>query len=111
MSTKRQLARAALVLPGLGPLPLPLPWPGVPHVNAWAVAAGSGVGLVDTGLAAPGAMAQLRRPLRQAGRRLEPVRLLACTHAHIDHYGLAGPIPDEAGCELWMPPNHEHATK
>ena len=28
--------------PGLWRLRLPLPWPGVPHCNAWAIAAGSG---------------------------------------------------------------------
>jgi glyoxylase-like metal-dependent hydrolase (beta-lactamase superfamily II) len=39
------------------------------------------------------------------------VRLLVCTHAHSDHYGLAGPIVDAAGCELWMHPNHGHMTR
>jgi glyoxylase-like metal-dependent hydrolase (beta-lactamase superfamily II) len=91
-------------------LRLPLPWPGVPHVNAWAIAAGSGVVLVDTGLGGPGSLAQLELALRQAGLRLEHVRLLVCTHAHSDHYGLAGSIVDAAGCELWMHPNHAHLT-
>ena len=45
------------------------------------------------------------------GLRLEHVRLLVCTHAHSDHYGLAGPIVDAAGCELWMHPNHAHMTR
>jgi glyoxylase-like metal-dependent hydrolase (beta-lactamase superfamily II) len=79
-------------------------------VNAWALAAGSGVVLVDTGLAEPGAMGQLERALQQAGLALDHVRLLVCTHAHTDHYGLAGRIVDAAGCELWMHPNHEHMT-
>src|SRR3954451_13286546 len=108
---KRELARADRVLPGLWRLRLPLPWPGVPHVNAFAVAAGSGVVRVDTGLGGPGAMHQLERALDQAGLRLEHVRLLVCTHAHSDHYGLAGPILQEAGGELWVHPNHEHMTR
>jgi glyoxylase-like metal-dependent hydrolase (beta-lactamase superfamily II) len=54
---------------------------------------------------------QLERALAQAGLGLEHVRLLVCTHAHSDHYGLAGPILDAAGCELWMHPNHAHATR
>src|SRR3954451_20570370 len=111
MSLKRQLARADRILPGLWRLRLPLPWPGVPHVNAWAVSAGSGIVLVDTGLAVPGALAQLELALKQAGVRLDHVRLLICTHAHSDHYGLAGPIVDAAGCELWMHPNHGHMTR
>ena len=80
-------------------------------MNAWAIAAGSGVVLVDTGLAEPGALAQLERALDQAGLRLDHIRLLVCTHAHSDHYGLAGPIVDAAGCELWMHPNHAHMTR
>src|SRR3954453_4645669 len=108
---KRELARADRVLPGLWRLRLPLPWPGVPHGNAFAIAAGSGVVLVDTGLGRPGALHQLERALDQAGLRLEHVRLLVCTHAHSDHYGLAGPIVAASGCELWMNPNHEHMTK
>jgi glyoxylase-like metal-dependent hydrolase (beta-lactamase superfamily II) len=108
---KRELARTDRVLPGLWRLRLPLPWPGVPHVNAFAIAAGSGVVLVDTGLAEPGGLRQLEHALDQAGLRLEHVRLLVCTHAHSDHYGLAGPIVREAGCELWMHPNHEHMTR
>jgi glyoxylase-like metal-dependent hydrolase (beta-lactamase superfamily II) len=107
---KRELSRADRVLPGLWRLRLPLPWPGVPHVNAFAVAAVDGVVLVDTGLHEPGAMLQLERALHQAGLSLEHVRLVVCTHAHSDHYGLAAPIVERAGCELWMHPDHEHMT-
>ena len=107
----RELSRADRILPGLWRLRLPLPWPAVPHVNAFAVASGKGVVLVDTGFHEPGAMRQLELALDQAGLRLEHVRLLACTHAHSDHYGLAGPITRAAGCELWMHPNHGHATR
>jgi glyoxylase-like metal-dependent hydrolase (beta-lactamase superfamily II) len=107
---KRELARADRVLPGVWRLRLPLPWPAVPHVNAFAIAAGSGVVLVDTGIHEPGSLAQLERALDQAGLRLDHVRLVVCTHAHSDHYGLAGPIVDAAGCELWMHPNHAHMT-
>ena len=108
---KRELSRADRVLPGLWRLRLPLPWPGVPHVNAFAIAAVDGVVLVDTGLYEPGGLRQLERALDQAGLRLEHVRLLVCTHAHSDHYGLAGPIVERAGCELWMHPNHAHMTR
>ncbi|MBV9213103.1 MAG: MBL fold metallo-hydrolase, partial [Actinobacteria bacterium] len=108
---RREIARADRVLPGIWRLRLPLPWPGVPHVNAWALSAGAGVVLVDTGLGEPGGIKQLELAASQAGFLLEHIRLLVCTHAHSDHYGLAGPIVDAAGCELWMHPNHEHLTK
>jgi glyoxylase-like metal-dependent hydrolase (beta-lactamase superfamily II) len=110
-SRRRELSRADRVLPGLWRLRLPLPWPGVPHGNAYAIAAGDGVVLVDTGIHEPGAMRQLERALDQAGLGVEHIRLLACTHAHSDHYGLAGPILEAAGCELWMHPNHAHMTR
>jgi glyoxylase-like metal-dependent hydrolase (beta-lactamase superfamily II) len=111
MDKKRELGRADRILPGVWRLRLPLPWTGVPHVNAYAIASGSGVVLVDTGMAEPGSLGQLERALAQAGLKLEHIRLLVCTHAHTDHYGLAGPIVDAAGCELWMHPNHSHMTR
>jgi glyoxylase-like metal-dependent hydrolase (beta-lactamase superfamily II) len=111
MVRKRELGRGERVLPGLWRLRLPLPWPGVPHCNAWAIAAGSGIVMVDTGMHQPGSLAQLERALEQVNLRLEHVRLLACTHAHSDHWGQAAPIIERAGCELWMHPNHQHATR
>jgi glyoxylase-like metal-dependent hydrolase (beta-lactamase superfamily II) len=111
MSSVRELGRGERVLPGLWRLRLPLPWPGVPHCNAWAIAAGSGIVLVDTGMHQPGSMAQLERAMEQMHLRVEHVNLLACTHAHSDHWGQAATICDRAGCELWMHPIHEHATQ
>jgi glyoxylase-like metal-dependent hydrolase (beta-lactamase superfamily II) len=111
VARKRELARADRVLPGLWRLRLPLPWPGVPHGNAYAIAAGDGVVLVDTGLHEPGSMRQLELALDQAGLRVEHVRLVVCTHAHSDHYGQAAPVMERTGSELWMHPNHQHMTK
>ncbi len=111
MTARRELGRGERVLPGLWRLRLPLPWPGVPHGNAWAIAAGPGVVLVDTGYYEPGSMAQLERAMDQVNLRVEHVRLVAVTHAHSDHWGQAAPICERAGCELWMHPNHEHATR
>ena len=80
----------------------------MPHCNAWAIAAGDGIVLIDTGTHEPGSLAQLERALDQVGLRLEHVRLLVCTHAHADHCGQAGPIVERAGCELWAHPNLDH---
>ncbi|MEA2155549.1 MAG: hypothetical protein QOE11_1689 [Solirubrobacteraceae bacterium] len=105
---RRELGRGERVLPGIWRLRLPLPWPGVPHCNAWAVAAGDGVVLFDCGLHEPGSLAHLQRAMAQVGLKLEHVRLLVCTHAHSDHYGQAAVVVDAIGCELWMHPAHEH---
>jgi glyoxylase-like metal-dependent hydrolase (beta-lactamase superfamily II) len=100
--------RAEKVLPGIWRLRLALPWPGVPHGNAWAVAAEGGIVLFDTGIGGKGRMRQFDLALAQAGFDLSDVRLLVCTHSHTDHYGLAAPIVENAGCELWMHPRWEH---
>ena len=105
---RRELGRGERVVPGIWRLRLPLPWPGVPHCNAYAVAAGDGVVLFDCGLHEPGSPAQLERAMAQVGLALADVRLLVCTHAHADHYGQAASVVDASGCELWMHPAHEH---
>ncbi len=79
----------------------------MPHCNAWAIAAGPGIVLVDTGMHEPGSIAQLERALDQVGLRLDHVRLLACTHAHSDHWGQAAPIRDRTRCEFLMHPRLE----
>jgi glyoxylase-like metal-dependent hydrolase (beta-lactamase superfamily II) len=103
-----QAPRAERVLPGVWRLRLALPWPGVPHGNAWAVAANDGVVLFDTGIGGRGRLRQFDLALAQAGFALEDIRLVVCTHSHTDHYGLAAPIVEAAGCELWMHPAWEH---
>jgi glyoxylase-like metal-dependent hydrolase (beta-lactamase superfamily II) len=80
----------------------------VPHGNVWAVAADGGIVLFDTGIGGKGRMRQLDMALGQVGFGIEDVRLLVCTHSHTDHYGLAAPIVEAAGCELWMHPAWEH---
>jgi len=100
--------RAERILPGVWRLRLALPWPGVPHGNVWAVAADGGIVLFDTGIGGKGRIRQFELALSQVGFGLEDVRLLVCTHSHTDHYGLAAPIVEGAGCELWMHPAWEH---
>jgi glyoxylase-like metal-dependent hydrolase (beta-lactamase superfamily II) len=105
----REVGRGEKVMPGIWRLRLPLPWPGVPHCNAWAIAAGSGIVLFDTGMHEPGSMMHLERALDQAGLKVDHIRLLVCTHAHVDHCGQAPLLAERAGCEVWMHPNIAHA--
>ena len=106
----REVGRGEKVIPGIWRLRLLLPWPGVPHCNAWALAAGPGIVLVDTGMHEPGSMAHLERALDQANLRIENVRLIVCTHAHVDHCGQAPRIAERAGCEVWLHRDHGHHT-
>jgi glyoxylase-like metal-dependent hydrolase (beta-lactamase superfamily II) len=106
--TQREIGRGERVLPGVWRLRLPLAYPGVPHCNAWAIAAGDGVVLFDTGAHVPGSMGHLERALEQVGLRVEHVRLVVVTHAHFDHSGEAATIAERAGCEIWMHPRSGH---
>jgi glyoxylase-like metal-dependent hydrolase (beta-lactamase superfamily II) len=107
---RRELGRGERVLPGVHRLRLPLPWPGVPHCNAWAVRAGDGVVLFDTGMHQPDSLMHLERALGMCGLSIDSIRLVVCTHAHSDHYGQAATIVGRTGCELWMHPKHEHMS-
>ena len=106
--SKANAPRTEKVLPGIWRLRLPLPWPGVPHGNAWAIEAGDGIVLFDTGMGGKGRLRQLDLALAQAGFGVEDIGLLVCTHSHVDHYGLAAGIVEAAGCELWLHPAWEH---
>lgn len=110
-SAKRELGRGERVLPGVWRLRLPLPWPGVPHCNAWAVRAGDGFVMFDTGMHQANSQADLERALAMCGLRIEDARLVVCTHAHTDHCGHAATIAGRSGCEVWMHPNHEHLLR
>ena len=59
----------------------------------------------------PDSLSQLERALAMCNLSLQDARLVVCTHAHSDHYGQAATIVEEAGCELWMHPNHEHMRR
>ena len=111
MSTSPVVARTDRILPGIWRLRLPLPWPGVPHGNAFAIATDGGITLFDTGYGGEGRMQQLELALAQAGFGITDIRLLVCTHAHTDHFGLAAPIVEAAGCELWVHPAWEHVRR
>jgi glyoxylase-like metal-dependent hydrolase (beta-lactamase superfamily II) len=107
---RTETGRGERVLRGVWRLRLPLPWTGVPHCNAWALARGDGLVLVDCGMATRGSLRDLERALEQVGFGLEDVRLLVCTHAHVDHCGQASAVQSRSGCELWLHPRHEHLT-
>jgi glyoxylase-like metal-dependent hydrolase (beta-lactamase superfamily II) len=100
--------RTERIQPGIWRLKLPCPWPGVPHGNAWVMQRGAGIVLFDTGVGGRGRLRMLDIALAQAGFGVEDVKLVVCTHAHSDHYGLAASICAETGCELWMHPKWEH---
>ncbi len=111
VTSRGERGRGERIMRGVYRLRLPLPWPGVPHCNAWALSAGDGFVLVDTGYHDDESMAHLEHAMQMCGLRIEDVKLVVCTHAHSDHCGQAVPIAERAGCELWMHPSHELMNK
>jgi glyoxylase-like metal-dependent hydrolase (beta-lactamase superfamily II) len=67
-------------------IPLPLPSDGLRAVNVYAIEAGAGLVLIDSGWALANALAQLERSLAAIGAGLPDVRRFLVTHMHRDHY-------------------------
>jgi glyoxylase-like metal-dependent hydrolase (beta-lactamase superfamily II) len=91
---------------GVTRVPLPVGVNGIETVNAYVLADGRHVTLVDCGVwrADPvdDGLGRLRQGLRAAGYELQDVSRIVITHAHIDHYGLAGRLMELTGAQLWM---------
>jgi glyoxylase-like metal-dependent hydrolase (beta-lactamase superfamily II) len=99
-------ARAFEVAPRVWQLRLPLAWDEVPHVNAYVLEREDGIVLVDCGSAGhPTNREALTRALAASGHAPADVRVLACTHAHSDHFGLAEWVIGESACEFLMHPD------
>jgi glyoxylase-like metal-dependent hydrolase (beta-lactamase superfamily II) len=74
------------VAPGVHRIPLPLPSDALRAVNVYAIEAGSGLVLIDSGWALANALEQLKRSLAAIGAGLPDVRRFLVTHMHRDHY-------------------------
>lgn len=99
------------VAPGLHRLALPLGIHGVATVSAYLLAGDGADTLIDCGVAAaptpdgdpgPDGTAALEAALTACGSGFELIERLIVTHAHIDHFGLAGEVVRRSGGELWM---------
>jgi glyoxylase-like metal-dependent hydrolase (beta-lactamase superfamily II) len=91
---------------GAGIVQLRLPMTGNPlgYINGYLVEENDGYTLVDCGWKADDVLAALHAGLAQLGRSLADVKRVAITHAHYDHYGLAGTLVRAGVPELVMHP-------
>ena len=75
-------------------------------VNVYLLEDGDSVTLVDCGMWHPGepddGLTKLRHALNSRGHVLEDISRIIVTHAHIDHYGMAGRLMELTGAELLM---------
>ena len=92
------------VAPGVHRMALPLGIHGVPTVSAYLLHDDAGDTLVDCGISTAELEPcdALLGGLAAAGSALERIARLVVTHAHIDHFGIAGEVTRRSGGELWM---------
>jgi glyoxylase-like metal-dependent hydrolase (beta-lactamase superfamily II) len=92
--------------PGVTRVTLPIGANAVESVNMYVLADGDKVTIVDCGVWRPdlpdGGLRALEAGLEGAGYALADVSRIVVTHAHIDHYGLAGRLMELTGADLSM---------
>lgn len=92
-------APPVLVAPGVHRVSVPLPFP-PGEVAAWVIEGDRGHTLVDTGIDTPPARWALREAAGHVGVTPETLETVVLTHAHPDHYGLAGPVREWSGARI-----------
>lgn len=100
-------AAAVQVAPGVHRVSVPLPFP-PGEVAAWVIEGDDGHTLVDTGIDTPPARGALRDAAAEVGVTPESLAWVVLTHAHPDHYGLAGPVREWSGARVAI---HEEEEK
>ena len=89
------------VLPGLFWVRLPVPT-APNHVNCWLLDNGPGWTMVDCGLNTDDTF-EIWDKLWRGLLRSRPLQNLTFTHAHLDHFGLAGYFVKEMKCTVRLP--------
>jgi glyoxylase-like metal-dependent hydrolase (beta-lactamase superfamily II) len=93
---------------GVQRVAMPIGVHGIDSVNVYLLPHGDHLTLVDCGVWHPEAaeddhgLRPLEEGLHRYGYALRDVSRIIVTHAHVDHYGLAGRLMEISGAELWM---------
>jgi len=88
------------------PVPIPFPQAGGP-ANIYVIEEDEGILLFDTGLGTEPSLQALAEGLSRIGRRFEEVNRIVLSHGHVDHYGAASWIMEQAGHPI---PIHLHSA-
>ncbi|GAI52972.1 unnamed protein product, partial [marine sediment metagenome] len=78
------------IIPGIYQLPLPIPNNPLEYTNIYLVQGDDGHLLIDAGWNSEKALQSLKKQLAEIGIDFKDVSQILVTHAHFDHYGLAG---------------------
>jgi len=88
------------VSPGIFRLQVPIPNNPLEFTNVYLVRGDDGYLLVDVGMDTEEAFVALERQLAEIGAALKDIAQIVVTHAHMDHYGLAGRVKELSGATL-----------
>lgn len=101
-STRRDAGDVTAIGDGIVQLRLPMAGNPLRYINGYLVEDDDGFTLIDCGWKADDVLAALNAMLAQCERRLGDLRRVIITHAHYDHYGLAGTLMRKGVPELVM---------
>ena len=88
------------VTAGIYRLPLPVPVTTLGHIKPYLVKGDDGHLLIDTGWNTSESLALLKKQLAEGGVKGKEISQIVVTHAHPDHYGLAGKLKKLFGGRL-----------
>jgi glyoxylase-like metal-dependent hydrolase (beta-lactamase superfamily II) len=81
------------------------------EVAAWVIEGDQGHILVDTGIDTPQAREALRHAAAGVGVTPASLTHVVLTHAHLDHYGLAGPVREWSGAQVAIHAREEELAR
>lgn len=94
------------VADGIYQVQLPLPFP-LKIVNCYALRDGAGWAIVDTGIHYPPGEAAWRAAFGELGLDPAAITQIILTHAHPDHFGMAGWLGQLSGAPVLMAPEEQ----
>ncbi len=88
------------IIPGIHQIRTPIPHNMLGYTNLYLIQGSKGWLLVDTGSNHPATFAALQKQLGEMGLRFRDISQIVITHAHQDHFGLAGKVKQLSQAQL-----------
>jgi glyoxylase-like metal-dependent hydrolase (beta-lactamase superfamily II) len=90
------------IVNGVYQLKVPIPNNPLENTNIYLVQGDKSYTLIDTGWDSETAFNSINRQLAEVGVGFRDISKIVITHAHFDHFGLAGKIQQQSGAKLYM---------
>ncbi len=96
---------ATKIIDGVYQLKIPIPNNPLENTNVYLIQGVKNCTLIDTGWGGETAFNSLSQQLAEVGVSFQDISQIIATHAHFDHYGLAGKIKQLSNAKIYM---HHH---